>query len=98
MPPILQTLILGAIGSVIGTFLFLFIDSYWRRLALPKLEDMAYRGARVDGRWEFTDALANKERQVYTLEIVQHADSLTGSYTLCSDISEGLSTCSYAFS
>ncbi|HEY1719261.1 MAG TPA: hypothetical protein VGH42_13340 [Verrucomicrobiae bacterium] len=97
MSPIVETLILGVIGSVIGTFLFLFIDLYWRRLALPKLEDMVYRGARVDGRWEFTDKLGDNQRQVYTLEIIQHADSLTGTYTLCSDISEGLSTCSYAF-
>ena len=78
MSPIVETLILGAIGSVLGTFLFLFIDSYWRRLALPKLEDMVYRGARVDGRWEYIEQFNGKERQVYTLEIIQHADSLKG--------------------
>lgn len=98
MPSVFETLLLGALGSVLGTFLFLFINAYWHRLALPKLEDMVYRGARVDGRWEFVDELGGKERQVYTLEIVQHADTLTGSYTLCSQISEGLSTSSFAFS
>ena len=43
------------------------------------------------------EKFSDKESQVFTLEILQHADSLTGTYTLCSDISEGLSTCSYAF-
>jgi hypothetical protein len=98
MSPLVETLVLGAVGSVLGTFLFLFIDSYWCRLALPKLEDMVYRGARVDGRWEYIERFNDKERQVYTLDIVQHADSLKGTYTLFSDIAEGLSTCSYAFS
>jgi hypothetical protein len=97
MSPILENLILGVIGSVIGTFLFLFIDLFWRRLALPKLEDMVYRGARVDGRWEYINQFSQKEQQVYTLELIQHADSLKGTYTLYSNISEGVSTSSYIF-
>src|ERR1700761_4590756 len=98
MSPIIETLILGAIGSVIGTFLFLFIDLYWRRLALPKLEDIVYRGARVEGCWEFIEHYGGTQKQVYTLEVTQHADSLRGTYTLHSAVSQGLCTCSYAFS
>jgi hypothetical protein len=89
MSPILETLILGAIGSVIGTFLFLFIDSYWRRLALPKLADMVYRGARVDGHgslwksfltrkvrflpWRFSNTLIRSPALTHFVRIFQKA-------------------------
>jgi hypothetical protein len=98
MSPIVETLVLGAIGSVIGTFLFLFIDSYWRSFARPKLQDMAYRGVRVDGRWDCEERFGGDERQVYTLEIIQHADALSGIFTLSSHIAEGFSSTSFSFS
>jgi hypothetical protein len=97
MSPIIETLLLGAIGSVIGTFLFLFINSYWHSYVKPRINDAPYRGARVDGHWEYVNKFSEKEKQVYTLELTQHADSIKGIYTLTSDISEGFCTSSYAF-
>ena len=97
MNTILNTIFLGAIGSLFGTFLFLFLNSYWRSYAIPKLQNMVYRGARVDGEWEHINPISSNQKQIFTLEITQSADSLTGTYTLCSNIDEGLSASSYVF-
>lgn len=93
----MNTLMLGAIGSVIGTFLFIIINSWWRCYALPKIQDKIYRGARVDGEWEYVCQIDGNQKQIYILEITQRADILSGIYTLCSDIDEGLSTSTYSF-
>lgn len=92
-----NSLLIGATGSVIGAFLVIFINSYWRSYALPKIQDMVYRGARVDGEWEYICHIGTHQKQAYILEITQRADSLSGCYTLCSDIDEGLSTSTYGY-
>lgn len=93
----IETILLGTLGSVAGTFLFLFISSYWKSMLRPRIEDMVYKGVRITGKWSAEIKFNDEEKQVFTLELKQRADKISGIASLTSDIKEGTTTTTNKF-
>ena len=93
----IETISLGILGSVLGTFVFLFLSGYWKNMLLPRIEDMIYKGVRISGKWSAEIGFDQNEKQVFTLELRQRADKISGVASLTSDIREGTSTTTNSF-
>ena len=75
-----ETLVFGVASSLIATFIFIIAAEVFRRIVIPTFNDRVYRGARVDGKWEFE---INEAR--LSLELSQKGDDISGVYRHNSD-------------
>jgi hypothetical protein len=77
----LETVVLGIVSSLIATFFFLGLSWIVKNAAIPWFEDKIYRGVRIDGRWILKVPGQTNGDSIGTIELVQKADCVSGTYT-----------------
>src|SRR5437867_3682352 len=72
------SIVVGVLSGVIASGLLFLVVRVFNRIVLPWYQNAVYRGIRVDGEW---DVGAEATSQVAKLNLVQHADRITGTCT-----------------
>jgi hypothetical protein len=75
----LTSLLIGIISSLVATAIFIGFSELFRRVLLPWFSDKIYRGVRIDGRWEHSNAFEG-EKILARLDLAQKGDVITGTY------------------
>lgn len=76
----LLAVVVGIVSSLIATAIFIGTSEFFRRLALPWIEDKIYRGVRLDGNWRLNTANGSNmpEGLSIEMEIEQWGDKIYG--------------------
>ena len=74
---LLFPLMVGIASSLIATTILVLLSEFARRVILPWIGDMLYRGVRVDGSWHCTNMTVKNE--ALSLYVKQVGEKITGS-------------------
>ena len=83
MENITLPLIVGICSSLIATAAFITLSELSRKVILPWYADKIYRGVRVDGKWmvsKVEEKEINSEKDVFSFELIQKGDRISGIY------------------